>query len=945
MVGSILTRDGQTAGSSIKTFPPSSGVTDTDAIHDNVSSEISAIASKSVLVDADLLIIEDSEDSNAKKSVQIVDLPTGSGTDADAIHDNVANEISAIAEKTTLVDADLLIIEDSAASGVKKKVQIVNLPSSGGGDTLPIVDSTAVVKGSSDATKLFRLEVDGNATGVTGVLAAAFSTAKTLTLPDATDTLIGKATTDILTNKSIDSDNNTITNIVNADIKTGAAITYAKLQDVSATNRILGRDTAGAGVIEEITPANLRTMINVEDNSTADQTDAEIRAAVEAATDSNVFDDTDHTKLDGIETSATIDQTDAEIRTAVEAATDSNVFTDADHTKLNAIEASAVALPVVDTTAIVKGSTDATKLLRLEVDGNTTGITGVFATSFTTAKTLTFPNATDTLVGKATVDVLTNKSIDQDGTGNSITNIADASIKAAAAIAVNKLAALTASRAMETDGSGFLVASAITSTELGFLNNASSEIQAQIDTHLADSVDPHTSAMTVTASITSPLLFVETLRRVSGDITFDSFQASTLRTLFILNSASGGTANLNVETDIIVGGLVDGRDVLADGTALDLVEPSATADQTDAEIRAAVEAATDSNVFTDADHTKLNASIASLFEDANPQLAKMLDVNTFGFGDGTLELLSFIETGSAINELTITNAAIGNGPSLTATGDDTDIDLVLDGKGTGLVKTLSSSLSISGRIECGELMAAGTLTLDAFSSGGDTLVLIRNEHASNQADLDCEQNIFLTADLRFTERADHHVTSPAATFGYLWVKDTAPTTLIFTDDTGVDITLGAGGGGGDVTAAANTTDNRLIRGDTTDKGIQNSNAVTLSDTDQIDEVLNISYVAEHDNGNSGTSFTVDWAANDQHQKVVLTGNCTFTFTAPLGVGTHILKLVQDTTGTRLVTWPSTVKWTGGTKADLSTAVNDIDIIAFYFDGTDYHASLAVTNSS
>ena len=50
---------------------------------------------------------------------------------------------------------------------------------------------------------------------------------------------------------------------------------------------------------------------------------------------------TDGTKLDGIETSATADQTAAEIRTLVDSASDSNVFTDADHTKLNGIEASA----------------------------------------------------------------------------------------------------------------------------------------------------------------------------------------------------------------------------------------------------------------------------------------------------------------------------------------------------------------------------------------------------------------------------------------------------------------------------------------------------------------------------------------------------------------------------------------------------------------------------
>jgi hypothetical protein len=91
-----------------------------------------------------------------------------------------------------------------------------------------------------------------------------------------------------------------------------------------------------------ITKAEVQTLLNVEDGATADQTNAEIRAAVEAATDSNVFTDADHTKLNGIETSATADQTDAEIRTAVEAATDSNVFTDADHTKLNAISANAV---------------------------------------------------------------------------------------------------------------------------------------------------------------------------------------------------------------------------------------------------------------------------------------------------------------------------------------------------------------------------------------------------------------------------------------------------------------------------------------------------------------------------------------------------------------------------------------------------------------------------
>jgi len=57
----------------------------------------------------------------------------------------------------------------------------------------------------------------------------------------------------------------------------------------------------------------------------------------------NDFTNADHSKLNAIEAGATADQTNAEIRAAVEAASDSNVFTDADHTKLNGIATGATA--------------------------------------------------------------------------------------------------------------------------------------------------------------------------------------------------------------------------------------------------------------------------------------------------------------------------------------------------------------------------------------------------------------------------------------------------------------------------------------------------------------------------------------------------------------------------------------------------------------------------
>ncbi len=124
-------------------------------------------------------------------------------------------------------------------------------------------------------------------------------------------------------------------NTVNTADIDNDAVTYAKMQNVSATDRILGRDTAGAGDVEEITPATLRTMINVESGATADQTGAEIKTAYEAETDTNAYTDAEKTKLAGVETAATADQTGAEIKTAYEGESDTNAYTDAAKTKVD----------------------------------------------------------------------------------------------------------------------------------------------------------------------------------------------------------------------------------------------------------------------------------------------------------------------------------------------------------------------------------------------------------------------------------------------------------------------------------------------------------------------------------------------------------------------------------------------------------------------------------
>ena len=108
----------------------------------------------------------------------------------------------------------------------------------------------------------------------------------------------------------------------------------------------------------------------------------------------------------------------------------------------------------------------------------------------------------------------------------------------------------------------------------------------------------------------------------TAKIANDAVTADKLANSINTDIATGVTANTTANAALPKSGgamtgaittnsTFDGRDVATDGTKLDGIEASATADQTDAEIRTAVEAASDSNVFTDADHSKLNAIAAS----------------------------------------------------------------------------------------------------------------------------------------------------------------------------------------------------------------------------------------------------------------------------------------------------------------------------------------------
>jgi len=124
-----------------------------------------------------------------------------------------------------------------------------------------------------------------------------------------------------------------------------------------------------------------------------------------------------------------------------------------------------------------------------------------------------------------------------------------------------------------------------------------------------------------------------------------------------------------------------------------------------------------------------SGGITDLVQDTTPQLGGMLDVNGQSIGDGTLELVKFAETASAVNEITVTNAATGNAPQISATGDDTNIDLRLNTKGTGGVvfnagAVATPSITTSGDLNTGIFFpSADTI---AFTEGGTEAMRINS---------------------------------------------------------------------------------------------------------------------------------------------------------------------------------------------------------------------------
>ena len=101
----------------------------------------------------------------------------------------------------------------------------------------------------------------------------------------------------------------------------------------------------------------------------------------------------------------------------------------------------------------------------------------------------------------------------------------------------------------------------------------------------------------------------------------------------------------------------------------------------------------------------------------------------------------------------------------------------------------------------------------------------------------------------------------------------------------------------------------------------------------------VTFNANMSNQTLTDGVTISWdVSTGAVATVTLAGNRTVAAPTNLKVGTYILHVIQDATGSRTLTWNAVFKWPAATAPTLTTTANARDVFSFICDGTNLYGT-------